>query len=73
MSLVLSIVGMPVRFVPWMAPGTAYVIAEPPMVIARHESEYLLMWARATWHVHAGHCPTWDNATECRCMLGGEA
>lgn len=42
-------------------------------ILCHHESEFWTAVAGVRWHVWRGHCPTWDDATECRCMLGGEA
>ena len=68
--------GIHVVFNEHMLPGyMAMVLPEGggrERLVCRHVSELLLLMSGATWHTH-GHCPTWDGATECRCMLGGEA
>lgn len=67
---------MPVEFNAFLRPGMAFVLstAERGFVrVFRHRSEYYLHVTRTRWHVERAHCPTWTDATECRCMLGGEA
>ena len=55
---------------PYVAEGTFW--AFNGKILCHHESEFWTAIAGARWHVR-GHCPTWDDATECRCMLGGES
>jgi len=65
-----------VRISPWMEPGTAALIrglSGAQALYVRHPSEYALLMSGATWHVDGHRCPTYTEAAECRCMLGGEA
>jgi hypothetical protein len=62
---------------PYIPSGSLFIVSagyfgRTPTLLARHFSEYAVVVAGATWHPR-GHCPTWDDSTECRCMLGGEA
>jgi hypothetical protein len=41
------------------------------IVFVRHLSEFCLALAGATWHQDGDACPTWTDATECRCMTEG--
>lgn len=64
-----------VEFNAFIPEGSGFLImdeARGPVVVYRHPSEYALHMARATWHPR-GHCATWTDATECRCMLGGDS
>lgn len=71
----MNLLGVEVRFSPYLEPGTAVLVGNGPrdIVFFRHTAELLLHLSGAKWHVNKGHCPTWDDTTECRCMLGGEA
>lgn len=65
---------IPVEFNPFLPAGSGVVMMTMygPQIVFRHPSEWLLSMTGATWHV-SGHCPTWTDADECRCMLGGDA
>jgi hypothetical protein len=58
-----------VRETPFIRPGM--VASRGRDVYVRHLSEFFLGLAGATWHPEPGNCPTWDDATECRCMTEG--
>lgn len=65
-----------VHFNPWVPPGTGFVMRDASGILVRfyrHFSEYALHNSGAAWHVERERCPTWTDATECRCMLGGDA
>lgn len=66
-----------VRVSPYIKPGHVFFWREgegPRLdLLVRHMSEYALFMSGATWHVERTRCPTWDDTTECRCMLGGES
>lgn len=62
---------------PFLRPGDVFLYRANPLkmnaqVLVRHESEYALWCSGAKWHPYSGHCPTWTDAAECQCMLGGE-
>jgi hypothetical protein len=59
---------MPIEVCSWLSPG--YPVLYMGRVYVRHLSEILCAIAGATWHVN-GHCPTWTEETECRCMVEG--
>lgn len=65
-----------VDFNPHVPSGMGFLLMDHfrgPVVVYRHPSEWAVHMARATWHLERRGCPTWTDATECRCMLGGEA
>ena len=60
-----------IRASPFVPEGTFW--AMNGLILCHHESELWTAVSGARWHVWRGHCPTWDDATECRCMLGTES
>ena len=65
--------GIEVRASEFLAPGTMVLVGPRNAVYVRHLAELTPSLAGVRWHVHGERCPTWTDATECRCMLGGEA
>jgi hypothetical protein len=61
-----------VQFCEYLQEGTAFVMAGG-ILLCRTYGEFALIAANVNWHPWKGHCPTWTDATECQCMLGGEA
>jgi len=59
-----------VRENPFIRPGT--VASVGLAVYTRHLSEFLTAAAAGVAvHYERTTCPTWDDSTECRCMLEG--
>lgn len=59
-----------VRENPFIRPGT--VASTGRLVFTRHLSEFLTATVAGVYvHYERSTCPTWDDSTECRCMLEG--
>lgn len=68
--------GIPVEIHPFVPPGFVGLITlgmgRKSTIVARTWGEFYLYLHGVRWHVSMHHCPTWDDAHGCRCMLGEE-
>ena len=73
MNLTASILlgGVEVCAAPYLSHGRFLLIGRRAYFPSLHE--FFLAYNNVGWHVDANGCPTWDAATECRCMLGAES
>jgi len=57
--------GLQIEVCPYILPG---VMMRWSKILVRHMSEFLLALTGAAWHPN-GHCPSWTDSAECRCMV----